>query len=480
MDAFELAVKYEFNVVISELFLPEYDGSQLVMDFRKLPYGKESIFFFVTNPISEDLQVKCIEDGADDVIIKPIKPKIFKSKVESVIKRFKAASFIRQSMVKRNINMEIGEIIFCKAPSTKLPLKNINLNVQVANSFTEFTNIYKHSNIWMVFIDNRADWALNTLFRIIQTVGLGVPVWLVTTKNSSEKSQKTFIENGGFGVFFRYKKPELLDHQINVLIEREISIKNQYINTIKHAVKSSPVHFAPNLEESFPSYTLKARYEPYTKPAGGDFYEIVKFDNGNTLILLGDVMGKRWGAWFFANAYLAYIRASLRVFPTQKQVEVGNNLSLLMEEINQFLYKDIQLSDAFTTLLALLVIPDERKVKVVSAGAINPIFYSNATKQASVVEVNGKILGITEYEPYKSVEIPTVKGDKILLVTDGFAEAFDSRNEKMIGIELLAEQAALLLKKGESNLEAIEHKIIDQNHIENFHDDRTMILLEFK
>lgn len=480
MEAFELALHINFDLIISEIFLPKMDGNELVKKIRNLSYGNECIFIFLTNNISEDMQVKSMADGADDVLIKPINEKIFQTKVEGLISRIKETQYVQKGLFKRNLNVDLGEIIFCKAPNSKSKISNVEMNVNEVHSYFDFEKMFASKNVWMIFIDDKAAWALHLLHKMVHHVGSNVPIWLITSRKASEMLQINFIDSGGFGVLIKYKNPGILSHQIKVLIEREITIKNQYINSIKQAVLSSPVHFAPKYEEDFPTFKLKFKYEPYTKPAGGDFYEIVKMENGNTLIFLGDVMGKKWGAWFFANAYLAYIRASLKVFPTQKQFEIGNNLGLLVSEINQFLYKDIQLSDAFTTLTAILVIPSLQEVKISSAGAIYPIYYSRKDKKASIIPVNGKILGIVENEEYTSVNIQTKPEDKLVLVTDGYSEAFDSTKEREIGIDKIASTLEMTLNKGITDLDKVERSIMANNSIESFHDDRTMLLIEFK
>jgi hypothetical protein len=307
----------------------------------------------------------------------------------------------------------------------------------------------------MIFIDDKATWALNLIYRMAHHVGLNIPIWLIASRKVSESLQMNFIENGGFGVLIKYKNPEILSHQIEVLIDREINIKNQYASSLKQAVFSSPVHFAPSHEEDFPSFKLRIKYEPYTKPAGGDFYEI-------------------------ANAYLAYIRASLKVFPAQKQLEIDNNLGLLLSEINQFLYKDIQLSDAFTTLTAILVNPSQQQVILSSAGAIYPVYYSKKDKKTAVIPIKGKILGIVENEKYSSEILPIYPGDQLILVTDGYTEAFDATKEKFIGIEKIASTLEMPLNKGITDLDKLEQSIMANNSIDSFNDDRTMLLVEFK
>jgi serine phosphatase RsbU (regulator of sigma subunit)/DNA-binding response OmpR family regulator len=480
MEAFEIALQISFDIVISELFLPQMDGNELVRKIRQLNYGKECVFIFLTNAISDDMQVKCMTDGADDIIIKPVKKKVFQSQIGGLISRITENQYAKKRRSRNKLSAELGEIVFCKAVNSRATIPNVELKINEVTSYFEFEEVFTSKNIWMIFIDDKATWALTLIYRMAHHVDANIPIWLIASRKVSESLQLSFIENGGFGILIKYKNTEILAHQIKVLIDREISIKNQYVSSIKQAVLSSPVHFAPTHEEDFPTFKLRIRYEPFTKPAGGDFYEIVKMTDGNTLILIGDVMGKKWGAWFFANAYLAYIRASLKVFPAKKQLEIDNNLGLLLGEINQFLYKDIQLSDAFTTLTAILVNPSQQQVILSSAGAIYPVYYSKERRKTSIIPVKGKILGIVENEKYTSEFVTTHPGDVMVLVTDGYTEAFDAINEKQIGIEKVASTLEAPLNEGITDLNTLETAIKTDNSIESFSDDRTMLLVEFK
>lgn len=480
MDAFEIALKYSIDLFISEVFLPLLDGASLVKEIRKLHYGKESIFIFLTNAISEDSLIKCIDDGADDVVLKPYNEIIFKTKIKGLLHRIAENHITKKSILQKNLNSDIGEILYCKPPHSKSKISNTHLSVNDVTNYCELKDIFDSRNVWMIFIDDSATWVTASIPKLVHQIGSTTPIWLIASRKSTEKMKSQFIENGGFGIISKYRNHHIITSQINALINRDISLKNQYINSIKQAVQSSPVHFASEYEESFNSFDLKIKYEPFTKPAGGDFYEIVKLNKEHTLILLGDVMGKRWGAWFFANAYLAYIRASLKVFPAQRQFEIGNNLGLLVSEINQFLFRDIQLSDAFTTLIAILIIPEEHLIRISSAGAIYPVFYNHREKRNSVIPVSGKILGIVENEKYTSVDVGYSSGDKLMLFTDGYTEAYDTVKERFIGIDKISSTLEMPLNKGINNLHTFEQAIITNNSIETFNDDRTMLLINFK
>ena len=106
------------------------------------------------------------------------------------------------------------------------------------------------------------------------------------------------------------------------------------------------------------------------------------------------------------------------------------------------------------------------------------VFSSIATAQRYTIK--GKILGIVEEEKYTVEALTVAPGDKVVLVTDGYTEAYDTTKEKLIGIAKIAATLEMPLNKGITNLDKLEQSIMANNSIDSFNDDRTMLLVEFK
>ena len=54
-------------------------------------------------------------------------------------------------------------------------------------------------------------------------------------------------------------------------------------------------------------------HQPFQGIPGGDFLDYFTLDENRVAVILGDVMGKKWGAWYFAFAYASYVRSAMRV-----------------------------------------------------------------------------------------------------------------------------------------------------------------------
>lgn len=86
-DAIEISSQTPPDLIILDIMMPEMDGIETCYKLRDLPAGKETIIAFLTARGEDYTQVAGLEAGADDFIIKPIKPRVLSSKVESLLRR---------------------------------------------------------------------------------------------------------------------------------------------------------------------------------------------------------------------------------------------------------------------------------------------------------------------------------------------------------------------------------------------------------
>ncbi len=75
------------DLVLLDIMMPELDGVETCERLRALPHMKNLFIIFLTARSEDYSQLAAYEAGADDYIIKPIKPKILVSKIKSLLKR---------------------------------------------------------------------------------------------------------------------------------------------------------------------------------------------------------------------------------------------------------------------------------------------------------------------------------------------------------------------------------------------------------
>lgn len=88
-EAIKQAKKHLPHLIIMDVMMPEMDGIEACEQIRKIPELQNVLLTFLTARNEDYSQVAGFEAGADDYINKPIKPKVFISKIKSLLRRLK-------------------------------------------------------------------------------------------------------------------------------------------------------------------------------------------------------------------------------------------------------------------------------------------------------------------------------------------------------------------------------------------------------
>ena len=86
-EAIERAKKFHPHLIILDVMMPEMDGIETCEKIRSLPDFTDVLISFLTARGEDYSQIAGFEAGADDYINKPIKPKVFLSRVKALLKR---------------------------------------------------------------------------------------------------------------------------------------------------------------------------------------------------------------------------------------------------------------------------------------------------------------------------------------------------------------------------------------------------------
>jgi two-component system alkaline phosphatase synthesis response regulator PhoP len=87
--ALKLAVEHKPQLVILDVMMPVMDGMETCAEIRKNPDLSNTLIAFLTARGEDYSQIAGFEAGADDYITKPIKPKLFVSRVQALLRRYK-------------------------------------------------------------------------------------------------------------------------------------------------------------------------------------------------------------------------------------------------------------------------------------------------------------------------------------------------------------------------------------------------------
>ena len=86
-DAIALAKKTHPDLIILDVMMPEMDGIETCAEMRKIDSLKDTFVTFLTARGEDYSQIAGFDAGADDYIIKPVKPRVLTSRIKAMLRR---------------------------------------------------------------------------------------------------------------------------------------------------------------------------------------------------------------------------------------------------------------------------------------------------------------------------------------------------------------------------------------------------------
>ncbi len=108
-DGVELAGQIKPDLVILDIMMPKMDGVEVCRMLRKQPMFDQTVIAFLTARDEDYSQIAALDHGGDDYITKPIRPRVFVSRINALLRRSQRAE---EEAV--NNNLEIGDLIVDK------------------------------------------------------------------------------------------------------------------------------------------------------------------------------------------------------------------------------------------------------------------------------------------------------------------------------------------------------------------------------
>lgn len=91
-ETIELAKENKPDLILLDIMMPRMDGIAACKALRSMPDFQSTLIVFLTALGNEESEIKGLNAGADDYIIKPIKPKLLLSRINALQRRFQPES----------------------------------------------------------------------------------------------------------------------------------------------------------------------------------------------------------------------------------------------------------------------------------------------------------------------------------------------------------------------------------------------------
>ena len=149
VEAIQMAKKMNPHLIILDVMMPKMDGIETCRELRNLPEFKNTIITFLTARDEDYSQIAGFEVGADDYITKPIKPRVFISRIKALLRRLES----NESSSKLQVgDIEIDReryIVIKSGQEISLPRKEFELmNLLVSKPGRVFKREEILSKVW--------------------------------------------------------------------------------------------------------------------------------------------------------------------------------------------------------------------------------------------------------------------------------------------------------------------------------------------
>lgn len=249
-----------------------------------------------------------------------------------------------------------------------------------------------------------------------------IPFVFLTAKGSEDDVLQGFdLEVEDY--IIKTSSPKIVIAKVSAILKSLEKERVKVVDEVQKAADTMGAKVVPDEAPLFDGFKVKHWHVPFKNVPGGDFIDYFRINEDNLVIVLGDVMGKRWGAWYFAVAYAGYVRSATRfVLEAAKEFKPSD----ILHKVNESVYKDERISEVFITLSIIILDKKNRTVKYSGAGDL-PIIYKSS--EAEYIQSKGLLLGFSQSGEYDDHEIKLNSNDEIFIVTDGITEARNKEGE---------------------------------------------------
>lgn len=222
--------------------------------------------------------------------------------------------------------------------------------------------------------------------------------------------------------------------------------------------------FLPQEIPQLPGYQIAAAWQP-ARIVGGDYYDVLPFDDNSVSLCIADVAGKGMPAAMLMSNFQAGVRgfASPSLSP-----------DALCQKLNTLVSRNIA-ADRFITFFYACLDGASRRLSYANAGH-NPPFVLHRDGSHHRLDVGGSVLGVFKQQSFETDTIQLSSGDRVVLFTDGVTEAHDADKEEFGDARLLN----VLQECRDHDSQGTLNQIFDtvgKFCRGNWHDDATLIVL---
>lgn len=434
-EGFEILEHKTIDLVLCDVSMEGMDGYTFCQKVREKDQYKVLPFVFVTSSGSLEDKTRAMEVGGDDIITKPFEIEELLIKVQALLRR---ADIFRVYGAKKNLENSFAPktvkiLLVDDDPSlSKLfqyNLKKSGFDCIIAPGPAEGFQLAKQelpdiiiSDIMMPDIDG---FEFRRMLLADESLR-AIPFVFLTSKGEEDDILEGF-DLGITDYVLKTAGPRVVVAKVSAIIKSLGKERQKVVTELHQAADSLRVKVVPEKSPTLDGFDIQHWHQPFEGIPGGDFIDYFHIDENNLVIVLGDVMGKKWGAWYFAFAYAGYVRSAIRIV---LQSTSDYSPSTILQQVNRSVYSDAKISEVFATLSIIIINKVEKSLKYAGAGDL-PLIYKNQTSgKVSRLASKGLLLGFAAEGQYEDISINLSSGDSVIIATDGIIESRNENNQQ--------------------------------------------------
>ena len=254
----------------------------------------------------------------------------------------------------------------------------------------------------------------------------------------------------------------------NLVLSEQLKEAYESVDHELRSVASIQRALLPTHTPNIPGVGVATYYQT-SQRAGGDYYDFFPLPDGRWGILIADVSGHGTPA----AVIMAITHSLAHTFPGPH-----DHPGRFLEYLNGRLHSRYTLDSSFVTAFYGIYDPAQRTLHYASAGHNPPrLKRCDDGSLAALNAVGGLPLGLFADETYEAATMQLVRGDQLILYTDGVTEA-DNAQGRMFGLERLDRTLENCAVGAGDILRSVLEALNEFTAGRPANDDRTLLILK--
>jgi len=247
--------------------------------------------------------------------------------------------------------------------------------------------------------------------------GLVTPVLMLTAQDQESTRIQGFEAGADDYVTKPFSIRELLG-RVRAILRRSEGRSDMASQHELDEARCIQERLLPSDIPQLPGFRIAGTSRP-ARIVGGDYFDVLKFDNDTVGVCIADVCGKGMPAALLMASLQATVKAyaSAQMGPQE-----------MCEKVNLAMSENMATS-RFVSLFYAVINAAAKRCTYCNAGHNPPLFFSR-DHETQRLDRGGGILGVFTHWQYEEREIRLGSGDRILMYTDGITESRNPAGEE--------------------------------------------------